>query len=152
MGAPGPRGVEDVLLAPDLAPSAALAPGNLPLRKLLATPQQSTEVTGKPAWNTDPPIPLGKDVDNPEESEIHFPTTLEHRPLSSDEYILFKAGRGPEVSDIQQNRMGNCWQLAALMSHLESGGTIQIRDTTGGFNRFEVIFRPRNGVASLIIT
>ena len=89
--------------------------GSLPLRKLLATPQESDEVTGKPYWDSDPPIPWGEDVSTPKDNEIDFPTTLRHRPLSSDEYILFKAGRGPEVSDIQQNQVGNCWQLAALM-------------------------------------
>ena len=142
-------------MAPEVAPSAGVAPDDTPLRKLLAIPgfpysRTPIEVGGTPYWNSDPLIPVG-DVNAPPDSYSDFPPGLSHKPLSPVEYILFKAGYGPQVSDIYQNQLGNCWHLSPLMSHLEQGGTVSIRDMGGSFTKFEVIFTVRKSITARVL-
>lgn len=130
-------------ITPTAAPSAESAPSNLVPRKMLSivgqllgkrTTAKPVDVYGSPYPYSDPVIPS---------NDPDFPSELVHRPLDPANYTLSRAGRDYRVTDIQQYRLGNCWHLAPLMSHLRNGGVVDIRDVSkgGSFDRFIVTFR-----------
>ncbi|KAK9839938.1 hypothetical protein WJX74_000754 [Apatococcus lobatus] len=75
---------------------------------------------------------------------------LTYRTLSPSNYTLFASGSGPRVQDIFQTRLGDCWLQAAMVSTLDSGARIRIRDVNGDFKTFEMIFRVRTFTATVI--
>ena len=146
--APAPAPAPFGYLAPNAAPSGGLAPSRRGRRLLgffddvagLFTPSQPPQ---KPTFTTYRIKQNTLDV---------YPRNLGlvYRALSPSNYTLFDSFSGPRIRDVDQTGLGDCWLQSAMVSVLDNGGPIKIRDVYGDFKTFEMIFRVRERVAYVI--
>ncbi|KAK9840301.1 hypothetical protein WJX74_007166 [Apatococcus lobatus] len=142
--APAPVGY----LAPNAAPFGGLAPSRRG-RRLMGfsddiagftippmPPQKATFLSARITQNTLDVYPRNEG--------------LTYRTLSPSNYTLFASGLGPQVKDIIQTKLSDCWLQSTMVSTLESGARIRIRDVNGDFKTFEMIFRVRSFTATVI--